>query len=470
MAYVTYKSSRYYGYFRNADGVRKSAGVFNSEVEAMAAAVVMEENIQQAVQQLAQVTLARSARRTETLRAPDPAPQDCDVLEMSYEQYVAGWLAKDEDMDLDEQALLLATTRNYESSLRLHVLPHLGHLKVGEITSKQVRAMIKALGDEGMSPAMKAQCKFAVGSSYNPLVPKYLDRKPTDGVRTPLPPSKPFDLITLDEASRIVNALPRNAQLLVALFMETGGRFGEIFELRPDDLNFRTNTIPFLRRACRIAKRDNNGVGFYVEMGTKAGVSRGRVLKMEQPIMDELKDWIRINHLNGQDLLFPKRLVAPRIMSALGEPVQSVDEHGDSHGTTTGYAKGCRCEQCTLAYTVYRRSKRKSEAKAQDPKTDYVSHGAWHKVWLKAVADSGIGWTPRPHDLRHANATFLLAGGTSLHEVMLRLGHFNISTTQKYLHKVEEMESKASEQASAFLTRKVRYGQDESTVPDNKNK
>jgi len=40
----------------------------------------------------------------------------------------------------------------------------------------------------------------------------------------------------------------------------------------------------------------------------------------------------------------------------------------------------------------------------------------------------------RLHDLRHANASWLLAGGENIEKVRDRLGHMSIVTTQKYLH------------------------------------
>ena len=40
----------------------------------------------------------------------------------------------------------------------------------------------------------------------------------------------------------------------------------------------------------------------------------------------------------------------------------------------------------------------------------------------------------RPHDLRHAHASWLLAGGADLQAVKERLGHASIATTEKYLH------------------------------------
>jgi site-specific recombinase XerD len=38
------------------------------------------------------------------------------------------------------------------------------------------------------------------------------------------------------------------------------------------------------------------------------------------------------------------------------------------------------------------------------------------------------------HDLRHAHASWLLAGGFDLKSVIDRMGHAQITTTQTYLH------------------------------------
>lgn len=47
------------------------------------------------------------------------------------------------------------------------------------------------------------------------------------------------------------------------------------------------------------------------------------------------------------------------------------------------------------------------------------------------------------HSLRHSSATFLLFGGLDIKAVQSRLGHADISTTQKYLHVVQETDEQA---------------------------
>jgi site-specific recombinase XerD len=64
------------------------------------------------------------------------------------------------------------------------------------------------------------------------------------------------------------------------------------------------------------------------------------------------------------------------------------------------------------------------------------------RVWRPAVQASGIDFQVRVHDLRHAHASWLFAGGSDLKSVMDRMGHAQITTTQKYLHTLLDADQK----------------------------
>ena len=65
------------------------------------------------------------------------------------------------------------------------------------------------------------------------------------------------------------------------------------------------------------------------------------------------------------------------------------------------------------------------------------------RYWKPAVQRSGVDFPFRMHDLRHAHASWLLAGGADLKSVMERMGHAQIMTTQKYLHTLPDADQKA---------------------------
>ena len=110
------------------------------------------------------------------------------------------------------------------------------------------------------------------------------------------------------------------------------------------------------------------------------------------------------------------------------------------HGTLTAYNAGkCQCEHCRGAYASYR-AMRRAQGK-DEPRTPRVRDtdghipADWfrHQVWYPARQAAGLDEV-RIHDLRHAHASWLLAGGADLQVVKERLGHASIATTEKYLH------------------------------------
>ncbi len=111
------------------------------------------------------------------------------------------------------------------------------------------------------------------------------------------------------------------------------------------------------------------------------------------------------------------------------------------HATLSAYtAGGCRCELCRAVFAAYR-AKRRAGGQ-DDPRNarmidsdGHLSRDWFTRVaWRPACTAAGIEGTVRMHDLRHAHASWLLAGGADLQVVKERLGHASISTTERYLH------------------------------------
>lgn len=81
---------------------------------------------------------------------------------------------------------------------------------------------------------------------------------------------------------------------------------------------------------------------------------------------------------------------------------------------------------------------------------DDVDVGTLNK-WLKKFTTENGFRKITSHELRHSNATFLLGTGTDLETVKNRLGHTDISTTNIYLHLLEQNDQEASKKTDEFF-------------------
>jgi site-specific recombinase XerD len=78
-------------------------------------------------------------------------------------------------------------------------------------------------------------------------------------------------------------------------------------------------------------------------------------------------------------------------------------------------------------------------------------------IWLPAPEAAGIEQRVRPNDLRHAHASWLLAGGADLQVVKERMGHASISTTEQYLHTLPDADESAPDALARIRRRSPRH-------------
>jgi integrase len=193
-----------------------------------------------------------------------------------------------------------------------------------------------------------------------------------------------------------------------------------------------------------------------------------RRLKLSRQVVVKLGAHARRNHLGPDDLFFtlvPDAQVTPRLkvlpnpdQLGLTEPNQAGRRY--SHGTLSGYNAGrCRCAQCKGAFALYRAARRAAgKDEPRQPRivdTDGHIPRRWFRdhIWMPALKSADLGIHVRPHDLRHAHASWLLAGGADLAVVKERLGHSDISTTQRYLHTLPDADETALDAFSKIRNR-----------------
>lgn len=425
MVYVVTRLKRHTGYYKDTFGRARSAGTFSTKAKALNSALLAEEGI----------------------------VSDNPVFRTTLEAYLKDWLSKTD--------VRISTRKTYAVALKKYVVPSLGHRQVTTITKRDVRSLFEKLLKEGVSPSTVAHVKIALGSSFRPLVEdEKIPSNPTHGVKVKVPHADPFTYLEPNDFKKIVEHLPTEGTKLFAEFLVSSGcRFGEATELRVKDINFQSKEVSVRRTVSDVGSQHNNGSRYLVLPTTKTGHKRTIVLS--QRLLTSLSKYVKKRKLLPNDLLFSRNNLfdGVKIINAGSQTERTTYTIGSQcfqHATPRSYNVGkCRCNLCKEAVNKYRKQYRKDKSKGRGVSksnfSGHLSRERWRATWHEAIEKSGIGWYPRTHDLRHANATQLLSLGVNVHEVKERLGHQSITTTERYLHRIRHQQSKAGELVDEYL-------------------
>jgi len=411
--------ARYTAYYWDLKGRERSAGTFPSKREADKA------------WQRAEARLAEG-------RIGDPARG-----RMTFRRYV-------EEIWLPAHQVEPSTRQGYTYSIYKHIMPEFGPRRMVEILPEHVRSWVARLKDDGVTPKTVRNNKAMLSAIFSTALNDQVTfLHPCKAVRTPTVPVKPRTIITPEQFDVLYAALPdAEAQLLVETAIESGLRWGELSELRAGDLDFVTRILTVSRAVIEVHPRFHPEHGrFLVKEYPKD--REYRRLKLSDQIIRKLRAHVRLQGLGRDGLLFALGQSASKPADPAPAPdpanlgMTAPNENGKryGHGTLSGYAAGrCRCQFCRYAYASYRARRRAdghdSPRAARTRHTDGHIPRDWFRrqIWLPAVTRAGLDIHVRMHDMRHAHASWLLAGGADLQVVKERLGHASIATTEKYLH------------------------------------
>lgn len=284
-------------------------------------------------------------------------------------------------------------------------------------------------------------------------------------MKTPTVPKKPRTIITPEQFDMVYKQLPDDdARLLVETAIETGLRWGELTELRVKDLDLTTRILTISRAVVEInPKFHPQGGRFLVKEYPKD--KEYRRLKLTSQLTAKIQAHISDQNLASDALLFAHRQQAPAPRTAptpelLGFTEPNAAGRTYRHGTISGYSNGkCKCRHCKDAYAAYRAARR--AAGKDSPRTPRTRDTDGHiprdwfrkQVWIPALSVASIQVHVRMHGLRHAHASWLLAGGADLQVVKERLGHASIATTEKYLHTLPDADETALDALTKIRTR-----------------
>jgi integrase len=431
---------RYTAYYIDAKGHERSAGTFATKREANKA------------WQEAESRLAEG-------RVGDPSRG-----RMKFKRYV-------EDTWLPNHQMEATTRQSYTYSIYKHIMPEFGQMRMIDILPEHVRKWITDLQGNGVNPPTIRYNKIILSAIFTTALNDQVTfLHPCKGVKAPPVPRKARTIITPEQFDAVYQALPdADSQLLVETDIESGLRWGELTELRVKDFDFRSRVVTVSRAVVQVnPKFHPQGERFLVKEYPKD--KEYRRFKLSAQIVDKLKAHRDAEKLESNDLLFairdqenakPTFRVVPNA-EKLGLTPPNEKGRQYKHGTLSGYGLGkCRCEDCRAACAIYR-AQRRAEGKdnPRGPRlraTDEDGHisNDWfrRRVWYPAVEAAGLTIGVRIHGLRHAHASWLLAGGADLQVVKERLGHASIATTERYLHTLPDADETALHALSSIRNR-----------------
>ena len=409
---------RYTAYYKDVAGRRRSAGTFASKREA-----------------------DRAWQRAET-KVAEGRVGDPRRGRQPFRRFV-------EDEWFPNHLIELTTRQSYSYELHRYILPTFGRLPMVTILPSHVREWVTKLQQDGVRPPTIRYCMTILSAIFTTALNDQVTfLHPCKGVKAPPVVRKRPRIVTPEQFDTIHAALPsRDLQLLVETDIETGLRWGELIELRPGDIDWTASVLIVSRVAVELnAKFHPDGKRFLVKPYPKD--QEWRSLALSRHLLEKLTE--HVTNKAADDLIFvtpqPTSSRSRRSTSlpdgstlALTQPNSAGRQY--RHGTLSGYSAGkCKCEHCRDAYATYRAHRRAYGA--DSPRTPRTLNTDGHiprdwfrqRVWKPALAAAGLGFHVRVHDLRHAHASWLLAGGANLQAVKERLGHASITTTEQYLH------------------------------------
>ncbi len=315
-------------------------------------------------------------------------------------------------LDIKKDVLSPRVYDDYTRTIEKLIIPSLGHIKLAELKPAHIQRFVQYLqGDVKQKrdgtpdeentklSASSIKRKLAVLQSILSQATKLeiIPFSPADSKKLTLPKTvtPKVEIFTKQEAIEMLSCLQKEDlqfQVLIQLAIITGCRCGELIGLKFSDIDFDTCKVTVERSAYKIT---------------------GKSTAIKPP-----KDYqVRVIAVSRYCIELIKLLQAEKI----SEQARIGTAWKDNNWLFTQW-----------------------NGEIMNPQTP-------SKQFSKFLAKNGLKHR-KFHALRHTSATLLLYGDVNLKEVQNRLGHADISTTNKYLHSIAEADEAAANVLQNMLT------------------
>ena len=304
------------------------------------------------------------------------------------------------------------TMSSFKGNLKNHIYPHIGQIKLPEITSAEIDALLLEKQKElGLSSVSKLYTiiRLILKKAYkNDLIPK----NPIDKVDRPK--AKQDEIIieepesyTADETNYIFECLehePFQWQCYIRLMTDTGCRRGEACGLQWKHIDFKNNAVSFLQQ---LAYTPEDGIYQDTLKNRKC-----RKIFVDPEIMDMLKKLKEYKYSKNKKIV-------------------NIEE---------GKTEKTKPDERYVFTQILSQSKDKT-VYSDDPLHPDSPTRYFKKFGKKYDIDHF-----HPHKMRHTQASLSIVNGADIVSVSRKLGHSNPSITLKiYAHSSEESQKQASD-------------------------
>lgn len=290
------------------------------------------------------------------------------------------------------------TAASYRRNIELHVIPHIGDIKLNRLTSRELQKFYKDLLENGRLREAQKEKNPGLSNStvrgIHMMLHNALDRavrerlilrNPTEDCIIPKLEKKEMKILRPEDIKAYLAAAERRGVLpMFYLELVSGVRKGELVALLWDDLDIEQRTISVSKQALS-------------RPGGEIVVNR------------------------------PKTENSIRAISIPQEAVDLLVEEHQKHPDNP--------------YMF------------PSPKTGEMYYpDSVVNLHKKLLQDAGLGHI-RFHDLRHTFATMALQNGVDVKTVSAMLGHYDAGfTLRTYTHATRQMQEQASEKMGSFMT------------------
>jgi integrase len=258
----------------------------------------------------------------------------------------------------------------YERRVRLHLRPHIGHIRLGKLSDGDVRRLNGDLEAKGVPQPEQRRVALVLRIALKAAVKGgKLNVSPAAKVPMPKERTKEVECLDADQARRLL-AATRADRLSAAydVWLDAGLRPGELFGLHWPEVDLGTGTI--------LIKQSLEDIRGHTRLkATKTAKARRRIA------------------------------LAPRTVESLRQHRERMRAEGRDVETGPVFC---------------------------DTKGGFIRQANFFRWSFKpALVRAGLPHV-KPYALRHTSATLLLLANVPLHVVSLRLGHEKIETTLKH--------------------------------------